>query len=396
MEKSDEQVFISYAREDFDVAQKLFLDLKKNGIKTWWDHDSLLPGENWKLVVKKEIKKSKYFLILLSNHSLNKAGYVQKELRIAIDSLDELPPNAIFIIPVRIEECKPYDEKLLALNWTDIFPSYESGLEKILRVIAPEKLGGSTHSDIEDYFSIRRISYEEMRRLLEPQFVLADVELNENVLENIYAFSMGNPVVAILGVDYLIRSSDEGFLNIISKNKLKNLSGAKFNELRIKFESAIVSPFFDHKSTLDLVILNLCAIKEPVTVELCSYLFNKSFVETRGLLEQLKNFFFVKYDGVNNTYFIHDTVSYLLNTHGWILLDPLGGTRRGIREKAARYYEKRISGLLHKMAHLQNRFKIINEQRDFDKQSQIISALEKITYELSYANQMKGKLITTE
>jgi len=133
------KVFISYAREDIETAKKLYHDLKRAGISPWMDKQDLLPGQNWRVMISKAIQESKYFLAVLSSHSLTKRGFVQKELKMALDILDEFPAEDIFLIPIRIEDCKPEDEKLKYLHWADFFPSYEDGLSQILRVLAPDQ-----------------------------------------------------------------------------------------------------------------------------------------------------------------------------------------------------------------------------------------------------------------
>lgn len=130
------KVFISYAHEDLAIAKKIYSDLKYANVNVWMDHEDLLPGQNWRLVVEKEIKSSTYFLALLSTNSINKRGFVQKELSIAIDILDEIPEGRIFIIPVRIDECKSFLHRLSDLHWIDLFESYENNLEKIFRTIS--------------------------------------------------------------------------------------------------------------------------------------------------------------------------------------------------------------------------------------------------------------------
>jgi len=129
------KVFISYARENLETAKKLRDDLEKAGIKTWLDKVDLLPGMNWKATIRKEIRESSYFIALLSSKALSKQGFVHKELKTALDFLDLLPSGSIFVIPVRVDECEPADEKLQDIHWADLFPSYEIGLKDILRVL---------------------------------------------------------------------------------------------------------------------------------------------------------------------------------------------------------------------------------------------------------------------
>jgi hypothetical protein len=130
---SPNQIFISYAREDLEFARRLYRDLRRAGHNPWIDEEDLLPGDDWRLCVRRTIQNATYFLALLSNQSLGKRGFVQKELRLAYDVLDELPRGHIFLIPVRLEPCAPVDDRITALNWVDFFPSYTDGFERLLR-----------------------------------------------------------------------------------------------------------------------------------------------------------------------------------------------------------------------------------------------------------------------
>jgi len=78
------QVFISYAREDYEIAERLYGDLgQRDGVRPWMDRKDILAGQNWRLA----IQKSSCFLALHSSDSVSKAGYVQKELRMALDKV---------------------------------------------------------------------------------------------------------------------------------------------------------------------------------------------------------------------------------------------------------------------------------------------------------------------
>lgn len=133
-------VFISYAREDRPVAEKLYEDLMRQGIRTWIDSHSLTPGARWKEEIAGAIQESIYFISLLSSKSVSKIGYVQKEVRIALELLDEHPDDIVFVIPVRLEECSPSHKRLADLNWVDFFPDYNIGLRKILEVIGGTRM----------------------------------------------------------------------------------------------------------------------------------------------------------------------------------------------------------------------------------------------------------------
>lgn len=131
------RVFISYAHVDKDaeVARKLFNELERIGVQPWLDEESLLPGQNWRSAVNEAIEKSDFFIALLSSRSVNHRGFVQKELKQALDLLGEFPEGDIFVIPVRLDDCKPRHKKLGDLYSIEIFSSWEVGFDKIVQAL---------------------------------------------------------------------------------------------------------------------------------------------------------------------------------------------------------------------------------------------------------------------
>lgn len=119
---SREIVFISYAREDQSWAERLYMDLRKQEVNAWLDIRCLAAGSDWKLEIKKAIRNSRYFILLLSKHSVTKRGFVQKEMKEAINVLQEFPKGSIFLIPARLDQTEPVDDELRALNWVDVAP----------------------------------------------------------------------------------------------------------------------------------------------------------------------------------------------------------------------------------------------------------------------------------
>ncbi len=132
---SPTEVFLSYATEDYKYAKKIYDSLQGGGVNVWFDRVSLLPGQQWRDAIKKSIKESRYFLALLSSHSISKKGFVQKELRIALEELEEYPEDDIYIIPIRLDNCIIRSGKISDLHWVDMFKSYQDSIELILKVI---------------------------------------------------------------------------------------------------------------------------------------------------------------------------------------------------------------------------------------------------------------------
>lgn len=127
-------VFLSYAREDRAFAERLYMDLRKQEINVWMDVKNLQAGSNWKMEISKTIRKARFFLLLISKNSINKRGFVQKEIKEGLDVFQEFPEGEIFIIPVRLDETEPIDKELKDLNWVNLYPNYHNGLGRILSV----------------------------------------------------------------------------------------------------------------------------------------------------------------------------------------------------------------------------------------------------------------------
>lgn len=133
-------VFLSYAHEDIGMAKRVYSDLRRYGVDIWLDTESLMPGDNWRDRIQDAIENSRYFLALLSPQSISKKGFVQKELKTALQVLDLFPDSESYIIPVRLCECKIKNRRLRERQWVDLFPEqhYEAGIQKILQVVSPE------------------------------------------------------------------------------------------------------------------------------------------------------------------------------------------------------------------------------------------------------------------
>jgi hypothetical protein len=107
-----------------------------DGIDAWLDKEKLIPGQNWQTEIPKAVRSSDIVIVCLSAKSVNKEGFVQKEIRVALDAADEKPEGTIFIIPVRLENCN-VPERISQFQWVDLFADNGySWLIKALRVRA--------------------------------------------------------------------------------------------------------------------------------------------------------------------------------------------------------------------------------------------------------------------
>jgi hypothetical protein len=123
-------VFLSYAREDRARIEQVYDSLRAEGFEPWMDSRNIMPGQEWSSVIGQAIRSADFMLVFISRHSVSKRGYVQRELRAALDLLSELPEGATFLIPVRLDESPP-PEPLRMIQFVDLFES--GGWERLLQ-----------------------------------------------------------------------------------------------------------------------------------------------------------------------------------------------------------------------------------------------------------------------
>jgi hypothetical protein len=129
-ESNTPEVFLCHSSGDKERVRQLYHQLQSDGVRCWFDEEDLLAGQKWQYEIRRAIKRSKFVLACLSRASISKTGYVQKELKYALDVADEQPEGGVYLIPVRLEECEVPD-RLSEFQWVDLFK--DRGYEKLLR-----------------------------------------------------------------------------------------------------------------------------------------------------------------------------------------------------------------------------------------------------------------------
>ena len=134
------QIFIAHASEDKPQIRELYAKLKAAGYKPWLDEEDLIPGQNWREEIPKALKNSDLFLACLSSTSISKRGYIQREFKMAMEMLAELPPGNIYLIPLKLDDCQIPDLKQLEyrlnlrdIQWLDYYQP--NGFEKLIKAI---------------------------------------------------------------------------------------------------------------------------------------------------------------------------------------------------------------------------------------------------------------------
>jgi formylglycine-generating enzyme required for sulfatase activity len=113
-------------------VRELYHRLRADGFEPWLDEEELLPGQKWQKEIPKAVAAANVVIVCLSQAALTKAGYVQEEIKFALDIADRQPEETIFLIPLKLEECDVPD-RLAGLHWVNFFEQRD--FERLLRAL---------------------------------------------------------------------------------------------------------------------------------------------------------------------------------------------------------------------------------------------------------------------
>ncbi len=139
------QIFLCYAREDEAQVRDLYERLRAEGFQPWMDKKDLIPGQRWQQEIPRALKASALVLVCLSQN-IGRPGYVQREFKLTLDVLQEIPEEMIHTIPVRLEPCN-VPEQFASLHWCNLFEP--DGFDVLARAIryGLEQRGETVPSD---------------------------------------------------------------------------------------------------------------------------------------------------------------------------------------------------------------------------------------------------------
>jgi hypothetical protein len=126
------RIFLCHASDDKVPVRDLYHRLHADLFDPWLDEEKLLPGQDWEREIRKAVNSSDVVIVCLSHRSSSKTGFIQKEIRLALDVADEQPEDTIFLIPLRLEECA-VPERLRRWQWVNWFEG--SGYKHLLRAL---------------------------------------------------------------------------------------------------------------------------------------------------------------------------------------------------------------------------------------------------------------------
>lgn len=138
-------VFLCHSSADKARVRELYRRLTDDGFAPWLDEEDLAPGENWELAIRKAVRAADYVLACLSEAATTRAGYVHKEIKLALDVADEQPEGSIYVVPVRLEACTVPD-RLSHLHWVDLYA--DGGYYRLSRTLRGDQFAASAPLDI--------------------------------------------------------------------------------------------------------------------------------------------------------------------------------------------------------------------------------------------------------
>jgi TolB-like protein/Tfp pilus assembly protein PilF len=116
-------VFLSYAREDSEVARRLADALRAFGMEVWFDQNELRGGDSWDAKIRTQIRTCALFVAVVSAHSQARGeGYFRREWKIAVERTHDMASGVPFLLPVVIDETAESDalvpDEFMRVQWT--------------------------------------------------------------------------------------------------------------------------------------------------------------------------------------------------------------------------------------------------------------------------------------
>ena len=90
-------VFLSYTREDNDLAERLANALTASGVTVWWDH-KIESGERFPQIIEQELAAAKFVVVLWSRASIG-SEWVGNEARVGVER--------DVLVPALVEDVRP-------------------------------------------------------------------------------------------------------------------------------------------------------------------------------------------------------------------------------------------------------------------------------------------------
>ncbi len=143
--ESSHAVFLSYASQDAQAAQRICAALRSAGIEVWFDQSELRGGDAWDQSIRKQIKTCALFLPIISRNTHERVeGYFRLEWKLGVDRSHLIAADQAFLLPLVIDDTRDDDERVperfREVQWTRL-PRGETPpafVERVRRLLAGE------------------------------------------------------------------------------------------------------------------------------------------------------------------------------------------------------------------------------------------------------------------
>lgn len=99
----NELIFLSYSSPDCDAVREFHDYLYSRNYNVWFDKRKLKPGQNWDFEIKRALKAASIIVVFISNCSVDRRGYAQREIRLALEQAETRLVDDIYVIPVLLD-----------------------------------------------------------------------------------------------------------------------------------------------------------------------------------------------------------------------------------------------------------------------------------------------------
>jgi len=138
-------VFLSYASQDAEAAERICAALRSAGVEVWFDQSELRGGDAWDRQIRERIHDCRLFIALISAHTeARDEGYFRREWRLAVERAGDMAEDKAFVIPVAIdgtsERSARVPDPFKHVQWTrlpggDTPPAF---VQRVCRLLSPE------------------------------------------------------------------------------------------------------------------------------------------------------------------------------------------------------------------------------------------------------------------
>jgi TolB-like protein/cytochrome c-type biogenesis protein CcmH/NrfG len=138
-------IFLSYASQDAEAAQRICEALRAAGIEVWFDQSELRGGDVWDRQIRKQIRDCALFVPVISVHSdARHEGYFRREWRLAVERAGDMAEDVAFLLPVVIDSTPDagarVPDRFRDVQWSRLPDGQTSPafIERVRRLLSPE------------------------------------------------------------------------------------------------------------------------------------------------------------------------------------------------------------------------------------------------------------------